>query len=111
MGNTIVKNVVGEDDLCVVHPGGAVRQDSERQVSALKSWHSHVAQGGREDDVVGDDVVSENILNCREFCSSEHRANRSESVVSRNEDGVVGEIETRCVGSSKGNVEAKITGF
>lgn len=72
VGDTVVQNSVRERDPSVVHPGRTIRQDRESQVGALKRWHRNVAQRWREDDIVRDDVVAENLSERIDVCSLKH---------------------------------------
>lgn len=104
--DTVEQDGVGERDSCIVDPCRTVGQHSEREVSALERWHSDIAERRRENDVVGDDMVCENLLERCHICGLEHGANVGESLVGGNEDGVVREVETLLIGSSQTKVNA-----
>lgn len=88
--DTIVQDCVGKCDSCVVDPGRAVRQYRECEIGALQRRHGDVTERGREDDIVGNDVVGEDFLECRDVCGLKHGANVRERFVGGDEDGVVG---------------------
>jgi hypothetical protein len=62
VGDTVEKDVVGEDNLRVVDVDRAIRENGNGQVVALERRHGDVAQRRRENDVVGDEVVLEDFL-------------------------------------------------
>jgi hypothetical protein len=109
VGNTVEQNVVGEGDACVVDPGGTVGQDCESQVVALESRNCNVAQGRREDDSAGDDVVAEDLLKGLDVRRLNHRTDRLESFISGHKDGEVGDVETFDVSSGLSKCEVELS--
>lgn len=97
--DAIVEDVISERDARVVHPRRAVWQDSEDEIIALEGWDRDVTQRSREDDVIGDDVVLEHLLQSSLVSRRDNRADVLERVVGGHEDGVVGEIECVAVGA------------
>jgi hypothetical protein len=67
VGDAVEQDGVRKGDLCVVDPSRTVRQDGKGQIGALKRRHGDITQGGREDDVVGDDMELEDFLKCLEI--------------------------------------------
>jgi hypothetical protein len=109
VGNTVEQNVVGEGNAGVVDPGRTVGQDCESQVVALESRNCNVAQGRREDDSAGDDVVAEDLLEGLDVRRLNHRANRLESFICGHKDGEVGDVETLDVSSSLAKCEVELS--
>jgi hypothetical protein len=109
VGDTVEQNVVGEGDAGVVDPGRTVGQDREGQVVALESRNCDVAQGRREDDSAGDDVVAEDLLEGLDVRRLNHRANRLESFIRGHKDGEVGDVETLDVSSSLAKCEVELS--
>jgi hypothetical protein len=87
--NAVVEDAVCEHNLCVVDVCGTVRQDCECEVGTLKRWDGHIAQRRREDDVVGDDVVCEDILEGLHVHRLDDGANVGEGIVGGDKDGEV----------------------
>jgi hypothetical protein len=109
VGNTVEQNVVGKGDAGVVDPGRTVRQDCESQVVTLESRDCNVAQGRREDDSAGDDVVAEDLLEGLDVRRLNHRANRFESFICGHKDGEVGDVETLDVSSGLTKCEVELS--
>jgi hypothetical protein len=109
VGNTVEQNVVGEGDAGVVDPGRTVGQDCEGQVVTLESRDCDVAQGRREDDSAGDDVVAEDLLEGLDVRRLNHRANRLESFICGHEDCEVGDVETLDVSSGLAKCEVELS--
>ena len=104
--DTVVQDGVGERDPRIVHPGRTIGQNSKRQVSALETRDCNVAKRRGEDDVVGDDVVGENLLERFNVHRFEHGANVREGFVGGDEDGVVGQIQGLSIGSGQAKLDA-----
>ena len=111
MCNTVVKNVVGEDDLRVVHISGAIGQDSEGQARALERRNRDIAQGWGENDVVGDDVQLKNLLERGQIGCLEHGANILEGHIVGDENSEVGEVEAWDICASQADVDSKLACF
>lgn len=111
MGDTVVQDRVGEGDPRVVYPGRTIGEHSEGQVGALKRLDSNVAKRRREDDIVRDNVVSQDLLESLKVRSLEHGTNRLESLVRGDEDGEVGDVETLGLGPSQTEGEVEVSSF
>lgn len=85
MSNTVGKNDVREQDLGAVDEDSRVVQDCELQLCALLRGDADVANGWREDDVVRDDMILQNIRQRRRVGASQHGANGLECGIGRDE--------------------------
>jgi hypothetical protein len=111
VGDTVEKDVVGEDNLCVVDVDRAIRENGNGQVVALERRHGDVAQRRRENDVVGDEVVLEDFLERGLVGSLEYGANVLEGCVGGHECGEVGDVEACLLGSIETEFDVEVGSF
>jgi hypothetical protein len=111
VGNSIIENVVGENDLCVVQPSGAIWKDSDGKLFSLERLHCNIAERCREDYVVGNEVVLQDCLESLEVGRLEDGANVGECFVGGDEYGVVGYVESLVICFSLTEGKAKVRSF
>ncbi len=109
MRDTIVQDRVWECDARVVDPSGAIWQYREGKVGALKRRHSNVAKRWRENNIVRDDVVRQNCLECRNVCRLKYGADTCEGLVGWNENGVIGKIESSLVSAGQTKIDTQFS--
>lgn len=108
MHDSIPEDVVGEDDLCTIYKGRAVGKDGDRQLLALKGLDGGVAEPGREDDIVGHEVVLQDLLDGSLVGLLEDGADALKRGVVGYEDGEVGNVEQSRVVAGQAKVDVQV---
>lgn len=108
MHNSVPENVVGEDDLCTIHKGRAIGEDGHRQLIALEGFDSGVTELGREDDIVGHEVVLQDLLDGSLVGLFKDGPDALKGGVVGYEDGEVGDVEQRRVVAGEAKVDVQV---
>lgn len=111
VGDAVVKDGVRVSDACVVDPSRAIWQNSEDEIISLQRRNGNIAQRSREDDVVGDDVVLEHLLQCSSVRRCDDGSDVLESIIGGYKDGIVGEVQCVAVGTGQAKVNVETGGF
>jgi len=111
MGNPVEQDGIRKHNLRAIDPRTPILEHGKHQIRSLETLDRDVTQARRENDIVGDDVVLEHLLERRLVDGLDDGADCFKGGVSRHEDCEVGNVEADGVRAREAKVDGELGGF